>query len=69
MIFGMEPVHCPNAAECYCNIFGLCDLSCNEAECEGRYMLPRWSNLPQGWPYTGWNGQPQDPNQGGLPQT
>ncbi|KAL1964352.1 hypothetical protein VTN77DRAFT_7037 [Rasamsonia byssochlamydoides] len=70
MIFGMEPIHCPAASECYCKVFGLCDLTCNDVEsCEGRYVLPPFSTLPEGWPYVGWKGQPQDPSKGGLPET
>lgn len=67
MIFGMDPIHCPNAAECYCNVWGLCDLKCSVDRCEGRYILPPYSTLPDGWPLIGWDGQPQDPSQGGLP--
>ncbi|GAQ08809.1 hypothetical protein ALT_6130 [Aspergillus lentulus] len=69
MIFGQGPVHCPTAEECYCKVFGLCDLTCpNERECAGRYVLPPYSTLPQGWPYIGWKGQQQDPSTG-LPET
>ncbi|KAL1999455.1 hypothetical protein VTN02DRAFT_4503 [Thermoascus thermophilus] len=65
MIFGMAPVHCPRAEECYCKVFGLCNLTCeNEDGCDGRYVLPRFANLPPGWPYKGWDGQPQDPSKG-----
>ncbi|KAF9886467.1 hypothetical protein FE257_011373 [Aspergillus nanangensis] len=69
MIFGQDPVHCPSAEECYCKVFGLCDLSCpNDSECQGRYVLPPFASLPKGWPYIGWNGQPQDPTTG-LPKS
>ncbi|KAL2220441.1 hypothetical protein M432DRAFT_638584 [Thermoascus aurantiacus ATCC 26904] len=65
MIFGMEPVYCPRAQECYCKVFGLCNLTCaGDDSCEGRYVLPRYSTLPSGWPYRGWDGQPQDPTKG-----
>ncbi|KAF2456483.1 hypothetical protein BDY21DRAFT_287988 [Lineolata rhizophorae] len=58
MIFGKEPVYCPRAEDCYCNVFGLCDLNCpKEDSCEGRYQLPPYSTLPQGWPEKGWNGE------------
>lgn len=63
----MDPIHCPNAAECYCNVWGLCELKCSQDECEGRYELPPYSTLPEGWPHIGWNGQPQDPSEGGFP--
>ncbi|KAJ5177281.1 uncharacterized protein N7482_003158 [Penicillium canariense] len=69
MIFGKEPVHCPNAQECYCNVFGLCNLTCpHEDACDNRYVLPPYSLLPKGWPYLGWNGQTQDPSYG-LPES
>jgi hypothetical protein len=67
MIFGMDPIHCPSAAECYCNVWGLCDLKCSQDECEDRYELPPYSTLPEGWPQIGWDGEPQDPSKGGLP--
>ncbi|KAJ5146541.1 Lipase class 3 [Penicillium bovifimosum] len=69
MIFGKEPVHCPNAAECYCKVFGLCDLNCPwEGGCDDRYALPPFSSLPKGWPNVGWKGQAQDTSHG-LPET
>ncbi|KAI1114121.1 hypothetical protein F5Y14DRAFT_415532 [Nemania sp. NC0429] len=57
IIFGKEPVHCPSAAECYCNVFGLCDIPCNDqsSACDGRYTLPPYSTLPKGWPLVGWD--------------
>ena len=68
MIFGKGPVYCPTAEECYCKVFGLCDLSCpDEGDCAGRYVLPPFSSLPEGWPYKGWKGQDQDPTKG-LPE-
>ncbi|PYI17490.1 hypothetical protein BO86DRAFT_407277 [Aspergillus japonicus CBS 114.51] len=69
MIFGKGPVHCPTAEECYCRVFGLCNLDCpTEGDCAGRYVLPPYSSLPEGWPYIGWKGQKQDPSKG-LPET
>ena len=64
----MEPVHCPDPADCYCNVWGLCDLDCSEDECEDRYVLPPYSTLLFGWPNVGWNNQPQDPTRKGLPE-
>ncbi|OTB08003.1 hypothetical protein M426DRAFT_52592 [Hypoxylon sp. CI-4A] len=55
IIFGKEAYHCPSAKECYCNVFGLCDLECSESSCDGRYTLPPYSSLPEGWPVLGWN--------------
>ncbi|KAJ5649215.1 Lipase class 3 [Penicillium longicatenatum] len=69
MIFGQPPVHCPAAGDCYCNVFGLCNLNCpNDAVCDNRYVLPPFSSLPKGWPFLGWKGQEQDPTYG-LPET
>ncbi|KAJ5837138.1 Lipase class 3 [Penicillium robsamsonii] len=69
MIFGKDPVHCPNAQECYCKVFGLCDLTCPwEGGCDDRYSLPPFSSLPKGWPKIGWKGQAQDTSHG-LPET
>ncbi|KAJ5786525.1 uncharacterized protein N7503_011737 [Penicillium pulvis] len=69
MIFGKPPVHCPAAGDCYCNVFGLCNLNCpNDAVCDNRYVLPPFSSLPKGWPFLGWKGQEQDPTYG-LPET
>ncbi|KAF2822030.1 hypothetical protein CC86DRAFT_94696 [Ophiobolus disseminans] len=56
MIFGKPPVHCPSAMDCYCRVFGLCNLTCEDrGSCDGRYTLPPYSSLPVGWPYRGWN--------------
>ncbi|KAK4038957.1 hypothetical protein C8A01DRAFT_16980 [Parachaetomium inaequale] len=57
IIFGKEAVFCPSAAECYCNLYGLCDLRCEEDKCDGRYVLPQYSTLPEGWPRVGWSGE------------
>ncbi|RYP91391.1 hypothetical protein DL770_002531 [Monosporascus sp. CRB-9-2] len=54
IIFGKEPVHCPSAQECYCKTFGICDSACSEGACDGRYTLPPYSTLPDGWPRVGW---------------
>ncbi|KAJ6131741.1 hypothetical protein N7471_006956 [Penicillium samsonianum] len=69
MIFGKDPMHCPNAKECYCKVFGLCNLTCPwEGGCDDRYSLPPFSSLPKGWPDIGWKGQAQDTSHG-LPET
>ncbi|KAI1322163.1 hypothetical protein F5Y16DRAFT_387323 [Xylariaceae sp. FL0255] len=61
IIFGKDPVHCPLAADCYCNVFGLCDIPCKEkGVCEGQYTLPPYSTLPKGWPTVDWGGQPRN---------
>ncbi|KAF3918123.1 hypothetical protein ABW21_db0209635 [Orbilia brochopaga] len=54
IIFGKPYVNCPPAKECFCNVFGLCDLECNsEMMCQKRYWLPRFSTIPKGWPEHG----------------
>ncbi|KAF1814680.1 hypothetical protein P152DRAFT_393442 [Eremomyces bilateralis CBS 781.70] len=58
MIFGKPPVHCPDAETCYCELFGLCNITCDSpSSCEGRYTLPPFSTIPEGWPEIGWNGE------------
>ncbi|KAJ1326453.1 DUF3431 domain-containing protein [Microdochium nivale] len=54
IIFGKEPVFCPSANDCYCNVFGLCNITCSGGACNGRYTLPQSSTLPGGWPLLGW---------------
>ncbi|GAW23227.1 hypothetical protein ANO14919_127780 [Xylariales sp. No.14919] len=60
IIFGKEAVHCPSASACYCNVFGLCDIPCKDDSCDGRYVLPPYSSLPQGWPLVGWAQEPRN---------
>ena len=61
IIFGKRHTHCPNAKECYCNLFGLCNLECGTVErCEERWPFPPYSTLPQGWPSVGWEGETRD---------
>ncbi|KAH8679831.1 hypothetical protein BGZ60DRAFT_400758 [Tricladium varicosporioides] len=60
-IFGKEYVHCPNAKDCYCNIFGFCNLECGEkGKCGERWPFPPSSSLPDGWPGVGWKGEVRD---------
>ncbi|KEY72453.1 hypothetical protein S7711_05128 [Stachybotrys chartarum IBT 7711] len=54
IIFGKKSVHCPNAAECYCKTYGLCDMQCDQDKCGSQYILPPFATLPQGWPRLGW---------------
>jgi hypothetical protein len=61
LIFGKKAVHCPNAKECYCKTYGLCDLECNEeGKCGERWPYPPFSTLPTGWPTNGWDGEVRD---------
>ena len=53
IIFGKEGVHCPNAQDCYCNVFGLCNMECTEEKCGDRWPYPPYSSLPKGWPNIG----------------
>ncbi|KAK4442491.1 hypothetical protein QBC34DRAFT_24371 [Podospora aff. communis PSN243] len=57
IIFGKNSVYCPLAKQCYCKVYGLCDLDCEEDKCKGRYVLPKVSTLPGGWPEIGWSGE------------
>lgn len=41
---------CPNAEECYCRLYGRCDLErCTEGSCPGQYRVPKGFKLPVGW--------------------
>ncbi|EGE79423.1 hypothetical protein BDDG_02362 [Blastomyces dermatitidis ATCC 18188] len=62
IIFGRDSVHCPTAEDCYCKQYGLCNLSCkSKGFCDGRYTIPPYSTLPDGWPDFGWDGNPRRP--------
>lgn len=38
---------CPSAEECYCRLYGKCDLDCRtKGSCQGQYRLPRDLKLP-----------------------
>ncbi|KAF2765306.1 hypothetical protein EJ03DRAFT_210335 [Teratosphaeria nubilosa] len=45
---------CPSAAECYCRLFGICELqTCTGPDhCEGQYVLPHGLTLPNDWAFT-----------------
>ena len=52
---------CPDAQVCYCEVYGLCGLECQTSgQCREQYTLPLFSNLPDGWPDIGWDGQWQN---------
>ncbi|XWW97544.1 hypothetical protein V2A60_005528 [Cordyceps javanica] len=58
IIFNKKAVHCPNAADCYCLQYGMCDKAdCDEHGCPGQYIVPKYANLPDGWPMLGWDGE------------
>ncbi|KAL1997840.1 hypothetical protein VTN02DRAFT_627 [Thermoascus thermophilus] len=61
VIFGQDPIHCPPAADCYCNVYGRCGLACpHDGRCERQYSLPPYATLPEGWPRVGWRGEQRD---------
>ncbi|MCJ1358289.1 MAG: hypothetical protein MMC33_008288 [Icmadophila ericetorum] len=63
IILGKPAVHCPNAAECYCKTYGLCNLvGCTRDACGDRWPFPPWANIPENWPQKGWNGEDQSEN-------
>ncbi|KAH8646203.1 hypothetical protein BX600DRAFT_157747 [Xylariales sp. PMI_506] len=47
IIFGREAVHCPDAGTCYCNVWGLCNLTCTSEDCGwyGPQRLARSSDI------------------------
>lgn len=61
IIFGMPPVDCQDAGECFCQTFGLCNLTCTKSECKKRYILPKYATIPKDWPEVGpgTNGWPE----------
>jgi len=57
ILFGQEAVFCPSAEACYCKVFGHCNINCTDSACDGRYALPKYSQLPDGWPLIGFDGE------------
>jgi len=54
VLMGKPVVYCPDAHVCFCEKFGLCELSCvGPWGCNKRYQLPMYANLPDGWPEVG----------------
>jgi hypothetical protein len=44
---------CPSAAECYCRLYGKCDLKCRgPGSCQGQYSIPKNYKLPDDWEAT-----------------
>lgn len=44
---------CPSAAECYCRLYGRCNLQCpNPGSCRGQYQVPQYYKLPDDWEAT-----------------
>lgn len=61
IIMQMPAVDCQPAGECFCETFGLCNLTCTESGCDKRYILPQYSSIPEGWPEVG-------PGENGWPE-
>ncbi|KAH9884855.1 hypothetical protein F4778DRAFT_522544 [Xylariomycetidae sp. FL2044] len=58
IMFGQHAVFCPSPSACYCNLYGLCDVDCNElGQCRSMYNLPQYATMPSGWPKIGWDGE------------
>ncbi|KAH7329465.1 hypothetical protein B0I35DRAFT_456822 [Stachybotrys elegans] len=57
VVFGKESVHCPNAGDCYCRTYGMCDMKCEKDKCANQYTLPKFATLPKGWPQIGWDNE------------
>ncbi|CAI7641312.1 unnamed protein product [Penicillium glandicola] len=44
---------CPSASECYCRLYGKCDLKCRgHGSCKGQYAIPKDYKLPVDWEET-----------------
>lgn len=57
LMFGKFGVFCPKVETCYCELYGMCGLKCEERSCDGQYQMPPSVALPSGWPMVGWNGE------------
>jgi hypothetical protein len=40
---------CPSASDCYCKLYGKCDLNCNAQYCSGQYRIPPYYRVPDDW--------------------
>ncbi|PWY80545.1 hypothetical protein BO70DRAFT_362498 [Aspergillus heteromorphus CBS 117.55] len=44
----LNSIACPRAEDCYCRLYGRCDLSpCSDGTCYGQYQLPRDFKVPE----------------------
>ncbi|KAH8705989.1 hypothetical protein BGW36DRAFT_285956 [Talaromyces proteolyticus] len=49
----LNRVACPHADECYCRLYGRCDLEhCTAGSCRGQYRIPPDFRLPDDWAVT-----------------
>lgn len=67
ILFQQAAVSCPRTDECFCRLYGLCELQClGEGSCQGRWWPPwplekldaHWPEVGQGergWPVKGWD--------------
>ncbi|KAF1948994.1 hypothetical protein CC80DRAFT_430201, partial [Byssothecium circinans] len=53
IIFRMPAIDCQDAGECFCQTFGLCNLTCDRETCKKRYWVPDQVTMPEGWPEVG----------------
>ncbi|KAF1344266.1 hypothetical protein BDV97DRAFT_78673 [Delphinella strobiligena] len=50
---GLNSRACPSAGDCYCRLYGRCDLQgCTTDQCRGQYTLPPDYKLPADWAAT-----------------
>jgi hypothetical protein len=63
IIFGKPVVHCPNAIDSYCLLYGKCEMRfCTQAGCLYQWDSPLFQELPVGWPEIGWAGEHRSPH-------
>ncbi|KAI5235773.1 hypothetical protein E4T43_09059 [Aureobasidium subglaciale] len=61
IIFGKEAAFCPLARQCYCKVFGMCNIPLEgPGTSKAMYSLPKFATLPDGWPWVGWDNQWQN---------
>ncbi|KUJ18910.1 uncharacterized protein LY89DRAFT_614045 [Mollisia scopiformis] len=49
----LNALACPSAQECYCRLYGRCNLDgCQAGKCSGQYRLPKDLKLPADWATT-----------------
>ncbi|KAK5121525.1 hypothetical protein LTR85_005358 [Meristemomyces frigidus] len=49
----LNELACPRAEECYCRLYGRCNLQgCEDGRCQGQYVVPPDFSLPRDWAAT-----------------
>ncbi|KAF4554422.1 Hypothetical protein D9617_4g001760 [Elsinoe fawcettii] len=62
IIFGKTSTFCPVAGDCYCKLYGLCNLTCEDDDgCNEQYVFPKSIKMPKGWPKKDWDGHSRQP--------